>query len=353
MRAALVLGRRGLGRVWPNPSVGCIIVRDGIVVGRGRTADGGRPHAETVALAQAADAARGATAYVTLEPCAHHGQTPPCARALIDADIGRVVVGCTDKDKRVSGQGIAMLRDAGIEVLCLDDPQAQVDHTGFFQRVTGGTPLLTIKLAATIDGRIATSTGESKWITGLDARHMVHAMRAQHDAVMVGGGTARADDPMLDVRGMGDVPQPVRVVVSSDLNIPLDGKLALSAQTQPLWLCHTKGADVTPWHTLGAVTIECDTQAGQVGLADMMTKLGAAGLTRVFCEGGATLAAQLMLDTKVHELISFTGGRLIGADGLASVGLRGITSMMSAPVLDLIDVRQVGGDVMQRWRLAP
>jgi len=237
MHAALTLGRRGLGRVWPNPSVGCIIVRDGLVVGRGRTADGGRPHAETIALEQAGAAARGAVAYVTLEPCAHHGKTPPCAQALIDAGVQRVVVGCVDIDARVAGQGVAMLRAAGIDVDVLASQTALEDHAGFFKRVRSGTPILTLKLASTIDGRIATAAGESKWITGPQARSMVHAMRAQHDAVLIGGGTARTDDPKLNVRGMGDVPQPVRVVVSSDLNLPRDGHLATTAKSQPLWLC--------------------------------------------------------------------------------------------------------------------
>ena len=354
MRAALTLGRRGLGRVWPNPSVGCVIVRDGVVIGRGRTGDGGRPHAETQALAQAGDAS-GATVYVTLEPCAHHGHTPPCAQALIDANVARVVIACQDTDTRVAGKGVAMLQNAGIDVSDADDlsrQMAQDDHAGFFQRLGDGTPLLTLKLAATIDGRIATSTGQSKWITGPQARRMVHAMRAQHDAVLVGGGTARADDPMLDVRGMGQVPQPVRIVVSKNLDIPQDGKLALSARQHPLWLCHASGADTAPWHALGAKTIACALDGDRVDLVDMMTKLGDAGLTRVFCEGGAMLAGQLLDRVTVHALISFTGGRLIGADGLASVGLRGITQMDAAPKLTLQETRRVGDDVMQRWQPA-
>ena len=353
MRAALTLGRRGMGRVWPNPAVGCVIVRDGVVVGRGRTADGGRPHAETVALKQAGGAAKGATVYVTLEPCAHHGQTPPCAQALIDAGVVRVVVGCGDVDQRVAGKGIAMLRAAGIDVRSLDLPQAIDSHAGFFKRLRVGAPLLTLKLAATIDGRIATSNGESKWITGSQARSLVHAMRHSHDAVLVGGGTARADNPMLDVRGMGDVSQPVRIVVSSDLNLPRNGKLAMSAKAQPLWLCHTKGADTAAWQALGAVTIECAAIGGQVDLADMMLKLGDAGLTRVFSEGGAQLAGQLIKGGHVDELVSFTGGRLIGADGLASVGFNNVQALSEAPTLDLIEARRVGDDVMQRWRLTP
>jgi len=351
MRAALTLGRRGLGRVWPNPAVGCVIVRDGIVVGRGRTADGGRPHAETVALSQAGARAKGATAFVTLEPCAHHGQTPPCAQSLIDAGVSRVVVATQDPDPRVAGRGIAMLRDAGISVETgVLAAEAEDLQQGFLRRITEGMPLLTLKLATSIDGRIATATGDSQWITGPAARRMVHAMRANHDAVMVGAGTARDDDPSLNVRGIGDVSQPVRIVVSSDLNIPKDGYLARTVQDQPLWLCHLEGADVTAWQALGAKTIACKGAQGRVDLGDMMHQLGALGLTRVFCEGGGALAAELL--PLATELVSFTGGRVIGADARAAIELTGIASLGDAPTFTLHSTQAVGGDVMQRWRPA-
>jgi diaminohydroxyphosphoribosylaminopyrimidine deaminase/5-amino-6-(5-phosphoribosylamino)uracil reductase len=208
MGLALALGRRGMGRVWPNPAVGCVIVRDGRVLGRGWTTDGGRPHAETQALAQAGDA-RGAVAYVTLEPCAHYGRTPPCAGALVAAGVARVVVATGDPDPRVAGRGLAILREAGIAVATgVREGEARRDHAGFLLRVTQARPFVTLKLAASLDGRIATASAESRWITGPAARTTVHAMRARHDAVMVGGGTARADDPLLTVRGMGARPQP-------------------------------------------------------------------------------------------------------------------------------------------------
>ena len=201
MAHALALGRRGLGRVWPNPAVGCVIVQDGRIVGRGFTQPGGRPHAETMALAQAGDAARGATVYVTLEPCSHHGQTPPCAQALIDAGVAHVVGAIQDSDPRVNGAGFDMLRAAGIKVttgVCAEI--AAEDHAGFFAKTTLGRPFLTLKLANSFDGRIATASGDSQWITGPQARRLVHGMRANHDAVLVGAGTARADDPMLTVQ---------------------------------------------------------------------------------------------------------------------------------------------------------
>ena len=204
LRLALSLGRRGMGQTWPNPAVGCVIVKQGRVLGRGTTAPGGRPHAEPQALAKAGEGARGATAYVSLEPCAHHGQTPPCTDALIAAGVARVVAPLADTDARVAGQGFAALREAGIEVstgLCVDE--AEEDHAGFFMRTELGRPFVTLKLASSFDGRIATATGDSQWITGPQARRLVHMMRHRHDAVMVGAGTARADDPSLTVRDMG------------------------------------------------------------------------------------------------------------------------------------------------------
>src|SRR6056297_3629384 len=256
MRLALSLGRRGMGQCAPNPAVGCVIVQGERIVGRGWTAPGGRPHAETQALAQAGAAAQGATAYVTLEPCAHHGKTPPCAEALIAAQVARVVASFDDNDARVAGRGFAMLRAAGIEVTTgVMAEEAARDLAGSLMRNETGRPFVTLKLASSFDGRIATATGHSQWITGPEARRAVHGLRASHDAVMVGAGTARADDPALTVRGLGLDHQPVRVVVSRRLDLPRDGKLARTAGEIPLWLCHGPEADASrlaAWRDLGA-----------------------------------------------------------------------------------------------------
>ncbi|MDK3019460.1 bifunctional diaminohydroxyphosphoribosylaminopyrimidine deaminase/5-amino-6-(5-phosphoribosylamino)uracil reductase RibD [Pseudodonghicola flavimaris] len=353
MALALSLGRRTQGACWPNPAVGCVIVRDGRIVGRGWTAPGGRPHAEPQALAQAGPKARGATAYVTLEPCSHHGQTPPCADALIGAGVARVVAALEDSDPRVSGQGFDRLRRHGIEVVTgvLADEAAR-DHAGFFLRTEQGRPLVTLKMASSFDGRIATATGHSQWITGPGARRAVHAMRARHDAVMVGAGTARADDPALTVRDMGASRQPVRVVVSRHLDLPLLGQLARSAAEVPLWLCHGPGVDserVRAWEGLGARLIPCALRGPQVDPADMLRQLGAAGLTRVFCEGGGALAASLLGDDLVDELVGFTAGLTIGAEGLPAIGALGLGRLDEAPRFDLVETRAIDGDVMTRW----
>jgi diaminohydroxyphosphoribosylaminopyrimidine deaminase/5-amino-6-(5-phosphoribosylamino)uracil reductase len=353
MNLALSLGRRGLGNTWPNPAVGCVIVRNGRIVGRGWTAPSGRPHAEPQALAQAGDAARGADVYVTLEPCAHFGQTPPCAQALIDAGVARVVVAVGDSDERVAGRGFAMLRDAGIEVVTgICETQARADQIGFLSRIEQGRPMVTLKLASSFDGRIATATGESQWITQGPARRLVHAMRANHDAVMVGGGTARADDPSLTVRDMGVTQQPARVVVSRRLDIPLSSKLAQTATSIPLILCH--GADaptslVDAWTGMGAQMLSCRAQAGHLDMADVLQQLGSHGLTRVFSEGGSAIAASLLKADLVDHLVGFSAGVVIGAEGLPGIGAMGVSRLAQAPRFDLVGTQAVGPDVMHRW----
>ncbi len=353
MALALSLGRRGMGRVWPNPAVGCVIVKDGVIVGRGWTADGGRPHAEPQALAQAGDAAQGATAYVTLEPCSHHGQTPPCAEALIAAGIARVVVATTDPDPRVAGRGLAMLKAAGIEVTeGIRKAEADRDHAGFFSRIGRQRPFVTLKLAMTLDGRIATATGESKWITGPQARREVHMQRARHDAVMVGAGTVRADDPSLTVRDLGITRQPVRVVVSRRLDLPTDCTLTRTANEVPVWLCHGVDAKsrLVPWAEAGVTLLPCGVTNGQVDLASALAQLAENGLTRVFCEGGGTLAASLLHANLVDELIVFSAGMAIGAEGTPGLATMGIDRLAEAPRFELTEVKTLGPDVMTRWR---
>ncbi|WP_417243047.1 bifunctional diaminohydroxyphosphoribosylaminopyrimidine deaminase/5-amino-6-(5-phosphoribosylamino)uracil reductase RibD [Celeribacter sp.] len=353
MRHALTLGRRGLGSTWPNPAVGCVIVRDGRVVGRGWTQAGGRPHAEPMALAQAGEAARGATAYVTLEPCSHHGKTPPCADALIDAGVARVVVALGDPDARVDGQGIARLRAAGITVttgVCA--AQARADQIGFLTRITAGRPMVTLKLATSWDGRIATATGESQWITGPIARRRVHAMRATHDAVLVGGGTARADDPSLTVRDLGVTRQPVRVVLSRHLDLPLSGKLAQTARDIPVWLVH--GADAPPdlvaaWVGLGATLFAVPVVRGKLDPRAALEALGSAGLTRVFCEGGGALAASLLAADLVDHVAQFSAGLAIGAEGTPGIGALGLERLGAAKRYAVSQVEQVGEDALTHW----
>ena len=356
MKAALTLARRGLGMVWPNPTVGCVIVRDGHVIARGWTQQGGRPHGETEALARAGAAARGATAYVSLEPCCHWGKTPPCTDALIGAGIARVLVPIEDPDPRVSGRGIARLREAGIAVetgLCA--AAAAELNAGFFLRLATGRPLTTLKLATTLDGQLATSTGESRWITGERARDRAHLLRASHDAVMIGSNTVLSDDPLLTCRLPGlDDWSPVRVVVDSRLRVPLTARVVAEARRVPTWfitLRHGDAARREAFRSCGVELIEVPaTPDHTVDMAAAFQELGRRGLTRVLVEGGATLAAVLLRAGLVDRLAWFHAPSLIGGDGIPAVAPLGITNLEDAPRFERLSLEPVGDDVLEILR---
>lgn len=356
MAHALRLAARGLGNVWPNPAVGCVLVRDGLVVGRGWTQPGGRPHAEVRALSQAGASARGSTAYVTLEPCAHHGQTPPCAEALIGAGVARVVTALTDPDPRVSGRGHQMLREAGIAVTeGVLAKEATLLNAGFLKRVTRGLPFVTLKLAASLDGRIATASGESRWITGPLSRRKVHALRMLHDAVMVGSGTAVADDPDLTVRDLGARHQPVRIVLDRLLRHDPDSRLGRTAGASPVWLVHGPAAAdrrKAAWTATGASLIEVPETTDGLDLAAALSALAQRGITRVLSEGGGSVAASLVAGGLADELALFSGGLLIGADGRPALGNLGLDLLSKAPRPVLRETETLGPDLYSRWSLA-
>lgn len=354
MALALSLGRRAMGQTWPNPAVGCVIVNNGRLVGRGWTAKGGRPHAETEALAMAKGAARGATAYVTLEPCAHHGQTGPCATALVNAGVSRVVSALEDPDPRVSNGGHQILRDHGIAVTtgCLSD-QARRDHAGFLRRLSDRRPFVSLKLATSFDGRIATSQGESQWITGPQSRRAVHLMRHQYDAVMVGSGTVLADDPTLNVRGLGITDQPLRVVLDSQARTPLGANLVKTAREIPLWILHGGSApsgNIQALEKAGARCFQIADGGEGLDLVDAMRVLADEGLTRVFCEGGGQLAASLLAADLVDQLIGFSAGLVLGAGGLPAVGPLPEAALSTFPRFALCEARQVGRDMLHIWQ---
>lgn len=354
MKSALVLARRAVGRTWPNPAVGCILVRDGRIVGRGVTAPGGRPHAEPTALTQAGPLAAGATAYVTLEPCAHHGKTPPCTDALIAAGIARAVVAIEDPDPRVSGRGITALKNAGIAVrLGIEAEAARAVNAGFLSRIERGRPHILLKLAASLDGRIATRTGESRWITGSAARRYVHAIRARSDAVLIGAGTARADDPMLDVRGLGlGARKPVRVVADGSLSIPLTGRLVQTARDRPLWVLHRPDAPPDRADALrnaGAILLPVPAPDGLLDMSAALTDLAERGLTNILCEGGGRIAASLLARGLVDKLAVFSAGKIIGGDGTPAVQPFGLETLLQAPEFSLIRSQTVGTDTVAWW----
>lgn len=355
MRAALALAERGLGSTWPNPSVGCVLVKDGRVVGRGWTQPGGRPHAETEALGRAGTAARGATAYVTLEPCNHHGRTPPCSEALIAAGVARVVVGCEDPDPRVSGGGLRRLRAAGIAVESgVLGEEAWALNRGFFSRILHARPLVTLKLASTLDGRIATRTGESRWITGDTARAWGHGLRARHDAIMIGSGTALVDDPELTCRLPGLAARsPVRLVVDGRLRLPLTARLVATARTVPTWVITRADADPARVAALtGCGVLVLPVAADAAGLPDLTAALKALagrGITRVLAEGGATLAASLLRAGLVDRLEWFRAGLVIGGDGTPAVTGFGLETLAAAPRFARVAVRRAGPDLLESY----
>ena len=358
MGAALALARRGLGQTAPNPSVGCVITRQGRVVGRGFTASGGRPHAEVNALAMAKDQARGGTAYVTLEPCSFTGKSGPCADVLIEAGIARVVIGIRDPHPKVNGAGIARLRAVGVEVTegVLREACESVT-SGFLSVQSKGRPLLRLKLASSLDGRIATLTGESQWITGIESRHAVHLMRGRHDAVMVGVGTVLADDPELTCRieGLRTTPL-VRIVVDSHLRTPLLSRLVVGARESPLWILHRDGADKLRRHALeqvGVRLIELPASSAGVDLQMGLRRLAEQGLTRVLAEGGGTLAAGLLRAELVDRLDWFHAPDVIGGDGFPAAQAFGVKSLSQMARFTPISSCRLGVDMLTRYTRLP
>ena len=359
MRAALALARRGLGTVWPNPAVGCVIVNDGRVVGRGWTQPGGRPHGETEALRRAGEAARGAIAHVSLEPCCHWGQTPPCVDALITAGVRRVVVALEDPDPRVAGEGLRRLRGAGLDVevgRCAEEA-AEV-NAGFLSRLRLGRPLVTFKFATSLDGRIAIASGESQWITGPPARERAHALRASHDAIMVGTGTVVADDPQLTCRLPGlDHRSPVRVVIDRHLRIPPAARIIADACRVPTWVLTFRSADPgrrARFLANRVTLIDVDDDGeGQIDLAAALRALGARGITRLLVEGGARLAAAFFRARLIDRVVWVHAPLVIGGDGIPAIAGLDLAALADAPAFERLSTETIGDDVLTTFRVRP
>ncbi|HZT43533.1 MAG TPA: bifunctional diaminohydroxyphosphoribosylaminopyrimidine deaminase/5-amino-6-(5-phosphoribosylamino)uracil reductase RibD [Chthonomonadaceae bacterium] len=355
MRRALRLAARGLTH--PNPMVGCVIVREGAVVGEGYHPAAGQPHAEVFALEQAGERARGATAYVTLEPCCHWGRTPPCTDALIHAGVGRVVAATSDPDPRVQGRGLAALRAAGIETsIGLEEGPARQLNEAFFHFHTTGTPFVTLKAAMTLDGKIATRTGDSRWITGEAARRYVHRLRAQSGAVLVGIGTLLADDPQLTARLPGRKParQPLRIVVDSQLRTPPEAqavRLAAEAPTEaPLLIAATEEAPAERARALERAGVEIArlpaTADGRVDLAALCALLARQQIQSVLVEGGGELHAALLAANLAQKVLFFIAPKLVGGrEAPTPVEGDGCAAISQALPLDRLRVRRFGADL--------
>lgn len=350
MRRALALARRGLGRTSPNPAVGCVLVRDGEVVGEGWHRKAGTPHAEVHALAAAGERARGAHAYVTLEPCSHVGRTGPCAQALIHAGIARVYVGMTDPNPLVNGKGIALLSEAGIPVqVGVLAAECRELNEPFIKQVTTGRPFVILKSALTLDGKTATTSGDSKWITCEKSRRYVHKLRGIVDAVMVGIGTVMADDPQLTCRMGVSGRDPDRVVVDSQLRIPLNAQvLRPSAMARTIIATTVQNAEkISALEAAGATVVVCRAQSGRVDLADLLVRLGALGIQSILLEGGSGLVGSMVRMGLVDKFLLFYAPKLFaGGDGIGLCAGAGVPEMSAAYPLRIERITRFADDFL-------
>jgi diaminohydroxyphosphoribosylaminopyrimidine deaminase/5-amino-6-(5-phosphoribosylamino)uracil reductase len=350
MLHALELASRGMYGTSPNPRVGCVIVRDGEVVGEGWHRRAGEPHAEVLALAQAGGRARGATVYVTLEPCAHHGKTPPCANALVEAKVGRVIAAMEDPNPAVDGGGLVILRAAGVDVRCgLLRAEAFELNLGFVSRMLRGRPWVRLKVAASLDGTTALADGQSQWITAAAARADGHAWRARACAILTGIGTVRSDDPRLDVREVETMRQPLKVLVDSRLEV--DPRAAMLRNGRALVACAVAPADrAADLRDRGVEVVELANAQGKVDLPALLAHLATRGINELHVEAGAKLNASLLRESCVDELLVYLAPSIIGP-GAGMFSLAPITGLDERLRLEFTDVARVGDDVRLLARL--
>ena len=352
MRRALELAERGEGFVHPNPLVGAVLVKDDRVIGEGWHACYGEPHAERNALEACAESARGATLYVTLEPCCHHGKTPPCTEAIVGHGVARVVVAMPDPNPLVAGKGLEQLRAAGIAVeVGVEESAAREQNRVFLHYMTSGLPWVVMKTAMTLDGKIATRTGDSKWVTGTEARVRVHEMRSRLMGIVVGIGTVVADDPLLTVRlDDREVRQPIRIVVDSNARLPIDSQIVRMARAPRSIMAYTHFAPADRLEALQGAGVElllCEEIAGLVDIRDLCRKLGELGINSLLLEGGGTLNHAFLSAGMVNEVCAFVAPKIIGGmQAKTPVEGEGIARMRDAVELHAVRVEIVGEDVL-------
>ncbi|HZP74661.1 MAG TPA: bifunctional diaminohydroxyphosphoribosylaminopyrimidine deaminase/5-amino-6-(5-phosphoribosylamino)uracil reductase RibD [Pseudolabrys sp.] len=354
MQLALALGRRGLGRTWPNPAVGAVLVKDGIIVGRGWTQPGGRPHAETEALKHARKAARGATLYVTLEPCSHQGKTPPCADAIISAGVTRVVSAMEDPNPDVAGKGHERLRARGIAVeVGLGSEEARRDHVGHIARMRDGRPHVLLKLAVSADGKAAHAGRKPAAITGEAARERVFWLRAQSDAILIGMGTALSDNPALTCRLPGMLPaSPVRVLFDAKLQVPIASNLVATARETPTWVFGARNASTMAEEILTAKGVEVlrlDARNGLFDLKQVLKLLTDKGISRLMVEGGPRVAASFVKADLVDEALLFRGPKPIGADGIDALDDLPLSALTQSSKLVSRGSEPIGADTLEHF----
>ncbi|MDH5722818.1 MAG: bifunctional diaminohydroxyphosphoribosylaminopyrimidine deaminase/5-amino-6-(5-phosphoribosylamino)uracil reductase RibD [Alphaproteobacteria bacterium] len=345
MTVALNMASRGIGRVSPNPAVGCVIVKNGLILARAHTADSGRPHAETQALKQAGGEAQGSILYVSFEPCTHHGETPPCVDSIIKAKVKRVVIACEDPDPRVSGKGIEALENAGILVdVGILEEQAKALNIGFLRRIEKNRPHITLKLACTLDGKVALANGKSQWITGELARRHVHLMRSMSDAIMVGSGTVLHDDPKLDTRLPGIEHKSLRIVMDTDLSAPPSSKIFQDAKENPVLILYSAG-DPKSFEEKGVEAAQVDTN----NLERVMEILAERGITRLFVEGGRRLHSAFLKSRLCDELLIYRAPTLLGDDALGLSEAMNINELAARYDFERKSIRTLGQDILETY----
>ncbi len=357
MRMAMELAENGHGFVHPNPYVGAVIVKDGKVIGKGWHTCYGKLHAEREAFANLSESAEGATMYVTLEPCCHYGKTPPCTEAIIENRVARVVVGLLDPNPKVAGKGIEILRNAGIEVECgLLEQELKEQNRIFLKYITTGKPWIAMKCAMTLDGKIATHIGDSKWVSGAESRNYSQCMRNEFAAIMVGIGTVNADNPMLNCRLCGEVHQPIRVIADSGAKISLDSAIVQTAREYRTIVAHTSMGQTLKLERLrelGVETLLCDERDGHIDICDMVEKLGAMKIDSIILEGGGTLNNSFVAAGAIDEVYAFIAPKIVGGKE-AKTPVEGCGVDMMADALELHDVRveRCGEDVLIRGKVS-
>lgn len=350
MSIALKLAERNLGLVAPNPTVGCVIVKYGVIIGEGQTAPGGRPHAETVALKNVKMSPQDAIMYVTLEPCCHQGVTGPCTEEIIKSKIKRVVVAAVDPDKRVSGGGIKKLRESGVEVeQGVMQEEAEKLNIGFFTTRKLHRPWITCKMATTLDGKIASVSGDSKWITQDDTREWVHEIRAKYDAVMIGSNTLVSDDPLLTCRIPGlEERSPVRIIIDSQQRLRETHKIAKTADKVKTWIITNKEVE-KKLQNVNYLKVNSNSD-GKVCLKDAVEKVASeVGITRLLVEGGGGLLTELLKENVIDRLIICRSGKIIGNDGVPCVGDLGIPTISKSLRFKKVEVMEFSEDVVEIW----
>ena len=360
MRRAIELAKKGGGYVHPNPLVGCVVVKDGEIIAEGYHEKYGEFHAERNALLRCQSETKGASLYVTLEPCCHYGKTPPCTEIIIEKGIKKVFVGILDPNPLVAGKGVKILQDAGIKVevgLCEDEIREL--NKVFLKYITTKRPYVIMKTAMTLDGKIAAFTGDSRWVTNEESRKLVHELRSEMAGVIVGIGTVLADDPMLNVRLDGEHHQPIRIVVDSNLRIPIDSQLVKTAKEYRTIVATTKSfADCIDSLTLkdladfGVELLECQSNNDHVDINDLMTKLGSMGIDSLLLGGGGTLNAAFLEAGCVDEVWAFIAPKIIGGEGAKTpVSGKGIDKMSDAIQLQNIDIQNINGDILIKGKI--